>query len=92
MLYLATIMVVRAGVQLIATQHDSIMILSPLERLRDDIAIVEACMRRAGYAVTGLELGIDRKVIRSDRSPRRYTDDRGAATWARTMAMLAATT
>jgi hypothetical protein len=34
------------------------------------------------------ELGIDRKIIRSDRGPCRYTDDRGAATWKRTMAML----
>jgi DNA polymerase I len=88
MLHLATIMVVRAGVQLIATQHDSLWILTPLERLHDDIAIVESCMKRAGQAVTGIELGIDRKIIRSDRGPRRYTDDRGAATWTRTMAML----
>jgi hypothetical protein len=85
MLHLAAIMVVRAGVQLIATQHDSLMILSPLARVQEDIAIVEHCMKRAGYAVTGLDLGIDRKVI---RWPRRYTDARGAATWERTMSML----
>ena len=56
--------------------------------VRDDIAVTEACMKHAGYAVTGLELGIDRKIIHSDRGPRRYTDDRCAATGARTMAML----
>ena len=35
MLHLATIMVVRAGVQLIATQHDSLWILTLLEQLRE---------------------------------------------------------
>lgn len=85
MLHLAAIMVVRAGVQLIATQHDSLMTLSSLARLREDIAIVEDAMKRAGHAVTGLTLEVERDVV---KWPRRYRDNRGAATWARTMAML----
>ena len=85
MLRAAAVLVWLAGVEIIHTMHDALMILAPLERLDEAVAKTRECMITAGRVITGFDLTVDVTPV---RSPRRYMDKDGVPTWRRTMGIL----
>ncbi|WP_228390212.1 DNA polymerase [Pseudomonas helleri] len=86
MLRIACILMVGKGIGLCAPVHDAVLIEAPLDRLDEDIAKAQECMREASRLVlAGFELGSDVKVI---RHPERFQDERGVAMWDRVMGLL----
>ena len=81
----AAVLVWLAGVEIIHTMHDALMILAPLERLDEAVAKTRECMITAGRVITGFDLTVDVTPV---RSPRRYMDKDGVPTWRRTMGIL----
>ena len=81
MLRAAAVLVWLAGIEIVHTMHDALMILAPLERLDEAVAR----MITAGRVITGFDLTVD---VTRVRSPRRYLDEGGAPTWRRTMGIL----
>jgi DNA polymerase I len=77
---LATIYIIDHGLELCAIIHDAFMILSPADRIDDDMLSLGVCMRRASRVVLGgFELRLDPKVI---FHPHRYeTDERSRQQW-----------
>jgi DNA polymerase-1 len=71
---LATIYIIDNELELCAIIHDAFMILSPANRIDDDMLILSECMRRASRVVLrGFELRLDSKVI---LYPQRYEADK----------------
>ena len=68
------------GLELCAIIHDAFMILSPADRIDDDMLSLGKCMRRASRVVLGgFELRVDPKVI---LHPHRYeADERSRQQW-----------
>jgi DNA polymerase I len=86
MMRIAAIAATEAGLQVCAPIHDAFLLLSPLERLANDVATMRSLMSHAGRAVTGgLDVRTDFEVV---RWPDRFMDPRGAAMWSRVVAML----
>jgi len=85
MLRAAAILVWLAGVEIVHTMHDALMILAPLERFDEAATKTKECMITAGRVITGFDLTVD---VTRVRSPRRYMDKDGAPTWRRTMSIL----
>jgi hypothetical protein len=85
MLRAAAVLAWLAGVEIIHTMHDALMISAPLERFDEAVAKTKECMITAGRAITGFDLTVD---IDSVRWPDRYMDKDGLPTWRRTMAIL----
>jgi hypothetical protein len=81
----ATLLAWQSGVTVCATMHDALMIIAPLTELDDAVAITEDCMVRAGEAICGFDLKVDKTVV---RWPDRYMDKDGRETWERTMKYL----
>jgi DNA polymerase-1 len=79
----AAILTVRAGVKLIATQHDSLAITAPQRELVEAIRTTRAAMNEASEVVTGFHIEIDdgNRIT----WPHRHS---GGPTWERTMALL----
>jgi DNA polymerase I len=77
---LATIYIIDHGLELCAIIHDAFMILSPADRIDDDMLSLGVCIRRASRVVLGgFELRLDPKVI---LHPRRYeADERSRQQW-----------
>ena len=70
---LATIYIIDGELELCAIIHDAFMILSPANRVDDDMSMLSECMRRASRVVLrGFELRLDPKVI---LHPHRYEAD-----------------
>jgi hypothetical protein len=74
-----------AGIQIVHTMHDALMIMAPLERLDEALATTKGCMIEAGRSIAGFDLTVDVDPV---RWPARYMDKEGASTWHRTMAVL----
>jgi hypothetical protein len=75
-----------AGIEVVAPVHDAFLIVSPLDRLDQDVAHMREIMIRASKVVTGgLPIRVDEKVV---RFPDRYMDPRGFAMWDRIMGLL----
>lgn len=71
---LATIYIIDNELELCAIIHDAFMILSPANRIDDDMLTLSECMRRASRVVLrGFELRLDPKVI---LYPQRYEADK----------------
>ena len=86
MLRIACILMVGRGIGLCAPVHDAVLIEAPLDRLDEDIAKAQACMREASRSVlAGFELRSDLSVI---RYPDRFQDKRGVEMWDRVMDLL----
>lgn len=86
MLRVACILMVDRGVGLCAPVHDAVLIEAPLDRLDEDIAKAQDCMREASRLVlAGFELSSDVKVL---RYPDRFQDERGTEMWDRVMGLL----
>jgi hypothetical protein len=86
MMRIAAIAATEAGLEVCAPVHDAFLIAAPLSRLGEDVALMRDLMSRAGRAVTGgLDIRTDADIV---RWPARYMDERGAAMWARVMALL----
>ena len=85
MLRAAAVMTWRAGVEILHTMHDALMVLAPLAQLEDAIEATKECMILAGRVIAGFDLMVD---VSSVRWPNRYMDEAGRATWDRTMAIL----
>jgi DNA polymerase family A len=77
---LATIYIIDNKLELCAIIHDAFMILSPADRLGDEMLSLGECMRRASRVVLrGFELRLDPKVI---LHPHRYeADERSRQQW-----------
>ena len=77
---LATIYIIDGELELCAIIHDAFMILSPANRVDDDMSMLSECMRRASRVVLReFELRLDPKVI---LHPHRYeTDERSRQQW-----------
>lgn len=74
-----------AGIEVACPVHDAFLIVSPLERLDHDVALMREIMGRASEVVTdGLRIRVDDKTVRTGR----YMDKRGAAMWERIMELL----
>ena len=75
-----------AGVELAAPVHDGFLIVSPLDRLDEDVNRMRKIMVRASEVVTGgLPIRVDCKTV---RYPDRFMDNRGQTMWARVMGLL----
>lgn len=87
MLHVATPMVERAGVHVLATVHDAIIIESDSEAIDQATATATAAMERASQIVmaTPVVCRTDPKIV---RWPDRYMDDDGADMFHRVMAVV----
>ena len=75
-----------AGIELAAPVHDGFLILSPLDRLDQDVDRMRTIMVRSSEVVTGgLPIRVDCKIV---RYPDRFMDNRGQTMWARVMGLL----
>jgi hypothetical protein len=67
------------GIEVACPVHDGFVIVSPLDRLDQDVEHMREIMQRASEVVTGgLRIRVDAKVVRPGG---RYMDDRGRAMW-----------
>ena len=74
-----------AGIRVVSTMHDALMIVAPLTGFDHAVAVTRQCMVEAGRALTGFGLRVDVHMV---RWPDRFMDEGGAATWKRTMGIL----
>jgi DNA polymerase I len=90
-LRIACIMAARHGIELCAPVHDAVLIEAPIERIEADVALMQEIMRRASRIVLNdtvegtYELRTDATIV---RYPDRYSDKRGAKTWATVLELL----
>ena len=88
MMRLAACLGVERGVEISAPVHDAFLIHAPLNRLDEQITIMQDAMTEASSVVLGgfeLTSGTERFLY-----PDRYCDDRGAEMWNRVNRLLAA--
>ena len=75
MLRLACCLGIERGIKICAPVHDAVLIESPLDRLKDDVAIMRECMEKASRVVLGgFALRTEFKTV---RYPYHYQDPRG---------------
>ena len=77
-------MVIDAGIQVAMLVHDALLIVSPLEKLKEHAETTREIMVEASRQVLGgfaLRVGIESYVDR-------YMDERGASTWNLVMRLL----
>jgi DNA polymerase I len=88
MLRLAACFAVEQDIPVCALIHDAVMVVSPFDRLDDDVARMRACMAEASRTVlNGFELRTEVSIV---RHPDRYHDPRGTLMWDRVMRLIAA--
>jgi DNA polymerase I-like protein with 3'-5' exonuclease and polymerase domains len=86
MLRLACCLATERGIEICAPVHDAVLIVAPLDRLGQDIAVTEDAMREASREVlNGFALNTDRDLV---RYPERYMDERGKIMWGKVMTLL----
>jgi DNA polymerase I len=86
MLRIACILGIERGVEIVAPVHDAILLHSPLERLDQDVAVMQQVMAEASRAVlAGFEIATEAKVV---RYPDRYMDRRGEVMWRKVMRLI----
>jgi hypothetical protein len=79
MLRAAVVYMVRSGLTLCATAHDAIMVLAPLDRLSNDVALAREIMERVSLSFThGLLVRTETKVLLPGE---RYLEPRGRRMW-----------
>lgn len=79
MLRLACCLAIERGIKICAPVHDAVLIESPLDRLKNDVAIMRECMEKASRVVLdGFALRTEFKTI---RYPYHYQDPRGERMW-----------
>jgi hypothetical protein len=87
MLRLTCIEATEAGIEVAAPIHDAVLIVAPLNQLKEQALRVRNIMIQASRAVTeGVELRVDIRLV---SWPDRYQDPRGMDMWARVMRILA---
>jgi DNA polymerase I len=73
------------GIEVACPVHDAFLIVSPLDRLAQDLERMREIMAQASEVVTGgLRIRVDAKIVRAGR----YMDERGSAMWDRVMELL----
>jgi hypothetical protein len=73
------------GIEVACPVHDAFLIVSPLDRLDQDVEHMREIMARASEVVTGgLRIRVDAKIVRTGR----FMDERGDAMWDRVMELL----
>jgi hypothetical protein len=86
MLKLACCLGTERGVQICAPIHDATLIMAPIDQLEESVAKMRAAWAEASRVILdGFEIRTDAKLI---RYPDRYSDKRGAKTWAKLMELL----
>ena len=78
--HMATAIAAAQGVEVLATQHDSLMLQAPEEDIRDAVATASRIMNETGRAMFGVPFDV--KVDPPLRYPERYLHKDGAAMWA----------
>jgi DNA polymerase-1 len=79
LLRLAVILAVEAGITILATVHDALLIQFELDKEEETISKMEEAMREASHIVlNGFELRNDRRIT---RYPDRFIEPRGEAMW-----------
>jgi DNA polymerase I len=88
MLRLACCLATEAGINVCAPVHDAVLIEAPVERIDQDVALLQSLMASASSTVLGgvLALGSDAKIV---RWPGRYSDARGRLMWDTVMKLVA---
>jgi DNA polymerase I len=87
MMRAAAIAATDVGLSIAAPVHDALLLLTPLDRLKADVAALHAIMKAAGTTVIGVPVDTDVKIV---MPPNRYMDERGVEMWDKVMALLAA--
>jgi hypothetical protein len=88
MLRLACCLATERGIEVCAPIHDAVLIAAPLERIAEDVKVMQAAMAEASRVVlAGFDLATDATVI---RYPHRYMDARGMVMWERVMRLIGA--
>src|SRR5262249_1207611 len=86
MLRLAAILATDAGVQIVATIHDAVLIEAGEDQIEHHVFLTQAAMRKAS------EMTLDGSPLRTDahiiRPMERFPEERGADMWRRIMAAL----
>jgi DNA polymerase I len=91
MLRLACCLGIEHGLELAAPVHDGILLLAPINRIRDDVAMMRAIMAEASRIVlAGFELSTEIAEDRIVVYPDRYMDAAGKEMWDRVMRLLEA--
>jgi hypothetical protein len=86
---IAAIAATEAGIEVCAPVHDAFLIRAPLDRLEEDVAHMHELMAKASEEVTGgLRARTKAELVRSDKAPGRYVDERGVDMWKRVMRIL----
>jgi len=86
MLRLAAIMVSEAGIKVVATVHDALLIEAPLEALEKDVETAQELMEEASAVVLkGFRERTDATIV---RYPDRYSDGRGEKLWREIMKLV----
>jgi DNA polymerase-1 len=81
MMRLACIFATEAGLQICAPIHDAILLMSPLDRLEEDVALLQGHMADASaYVLDGPRIRSDAMLI---RHPDRYMKKKGQKMWAK---------
>jgi DNA polymerase-1 len=79
MLRLACIFSVESGVQVAAPVHDAVLVVTPIDKLQETIAITEKAMADASEIVLdGFRIRTEAKIV---TFPDRYMDERGETMW-----------
>ncbi len=85
-LRLACCFLTEAGIRVCAPVHDAVLIEAPASQIEEVVAQARELMTRASRIVLGgFEIRTDADLI---AHPERYSDPRGAATWARAIELL----
>jgi DNA polymerase I len=85
MMRAAAIALTECGIEVCCPVHDAFLIMAPLDRLEQDIALTQQIMEMAADYVIGLRVRTDVKRV---LSPARYMDKRGREMWDRIMGLL----
>jgi hypothetical protein len=86
MMRIACIAATEAGLEVAAPIHDAMLLVSPIERVAEEVQQLRHIMEAAGTAVTGgTPVSADAKVV---LCPDRYADKRGEKMWDTVVSLL----
>ena len=76
---LACCFAVEKGIEIVAPVHDALVLVAPLDQLKEHVAVTRDCMEKASRAVLGgFALRTEVKIV---RYPHHYSDPRGTRMW-----------
>ena len=85
-LHRAILLAARRGIEVVCSVHDALLVQAQESQIEQVARATEQVWKDASQLVMGRELRSDSKIVRSSG---RYEDERGAATWATVLRLLA---